>query len=344
MSDVFFKPVSEDPTTDTPRPAAHPPPHEINFIADPSLHRVAKHLRMLGVDCVCRSEHAQDPLALLHCARRQDRLILTTSEELLDIIRDANHSNCVWSDQLSKPFYTFRYFYIKGAKFQERLRHVIHHFNLTETASNQLMNEDLHPRCTACGAVMIASTARHLQDRLDASILTFYTDFWTCEACSAVAYGLREKLDYALRELEAKNIADIVRSSPRFSCTFTLPRELRWLPLQWLTGRDIRNLATCCRSFATMVTDNLFWKWRVERQLHTLTFDQIKECYGIRKTPEPFASVPWRHAEDTLSQDEPKFWMQQYRKYFVKPMGRSSLAQGASDLAVASRGPRPRLR
>jgi uncharacterized protein with PIN domain len=305
------------------------------FVADSSLHRVAKHLRLMGLDCVCKAEYSQTPMKLIELARRQNRIILTVSLSILDLIKSENDALCKSGDtdvptdeETAHDDKSLKYFFIKGADFQERLLHIVKHFGFYHILHDI---QNLHPRCLDCNNGMRECLRCHVQGKLDASIVAYYKDFWFCDVCGSYFYGLREKLLHACKHIETKNYCNVVISGCRHQCTFKLSRVVRWLILCWLRPLDIYHLMQCSKSMFNMATDNIFWKWNFERQLHLLMYETAMLSFTSRKMPMPFGHTPWQNPSDAAIEDPPTFWIQQYRQRFCR---RDSLPRSKGGLKV----------
>ena len=311
-TDIFFHPPPQNPTTDTPRPSIHVShrgaPNDQGFVADASLHRVARHLRMMGVDCVCKSDFSQEPAKLLQCARNERRIILTTSMELLDMITLENQTH-----HFAPAKEPYRYFFLKGHDFRERLKQVTLHYGFHH---DLLKRDTFTPRSPECNVWLNKAAKSDLHGKLEASIIEYYDEFWVCEQSGKAYYGLREELVHALKDVDTTDTGYMIPLENRWHCTFILPRSVRWRVLCYLDFKDLYSLMLSCSTFCAMAHDNLFWKWRYEQQIHTLHFSQIMQSYAGRKLVTPFGHQPFHNPDDPTPVDPEDFWFHNYRDFF----------------------------
>eukprot|EP01006_Ploeotia_vitrea_P004780 TRINITY_DN115411_c0_g1_i1.p1 TRINITY_DN115411_c0_g1~~TRINITY_DN115411_c0_g1_i1.p1 ORF type:complete len:332 (+),score=42.33 TRINITY_DN115411_c0_g1_i1:54-1049(+) len=309
-------------TMDTPRPNV--PNNQPKFISDTSLHRVAKHLRLMGVDCVCYPEFSQHPDKLFEKARAEDRIILTTSTHILALIRDENDIAMAVKKRKEEIcqettkdtlVYTFKYFFLKGHDMPDRLRHICRHFNIVHNP------DAVVTRCLKCNSLLQEATSEQVKDKIDGSVAAFYKRFWVClnTTCGEVSWGIEEQVKTALNELETKNYVNMPPpTAPKPTCTFPIERSNYWKIFLYLPLPDLYNVLLCSQLFKRFALDNVHWKVRFEKSMGQLSYKEIVESYSGRPSLlSPFGKMLWVNPEDHHDPDPSGYWMGQYKKRYI---------------------------
>ena len=149
-------------TTDMPR-----------FLADRTLGRLAKWLRILGYDTTYLPQLS--PQGLIREGRRQKRILLTRDTR---VARQKNLSPCV---------------FVQADRFRDQLRHVI--------ASCQL--DPLHflfTRCLECNDPLADLPKEKVHDRVPAYVWETQSEFRHCPSCHRLYWGATHR-EHVIEEL-----------------------------------------------------------------------------------------------------------------------------------------------
>ena len=132
------------------------PLRDTRFVLDVHLGKLARKLRMLGFDAICRKDLTPDEIISISISQR--RIILTKSRNLLKR-KEITHGYCLNS---SDP--------------PEQLKLVIKRFDLPGS---------LHPfsRCMECNALLESLPAAEAGGRVPADVLERQREFKQCPAC-----------------------------------------------------------------------------------------------------------------------------------------------------------------
>ena len=144
------------------------------FAVDAMLGRLAKWLRILGLDAVYDS--ALRGPRLLHCAAREGRILLTRDTSLIRR-RDV-------------PPHVF----IEADDFRSQLRQVLTAFAIDPHAA-------LFQRCARCNAVLQAIARATVRERVPPYVLATQTNFLHCPVCDHV-YWAATHVDRIRKEIE----------------------------------------------------------------------------------------------------------------------------------------------
>ena len=139
----------------------HPePPETHRFILDTHLGRLARYLRMMGLDVVYSDEDPGDK-ALARRARDEDRVLLT---------RDAG---------LLQRSVVERGRFVRATDPERQLAEVIHHFPV---------RDQLAPfsRCMACNSPLESAVPAEVRDRVPEKVVGEYDRFRICPSCDKV--------------------------------------------------------------------------------------------------------------------------------------------------------------
>lgn len=190
---------------------------DLTFICDSSLSRVAKHLRMMGYDCV--HEPNMTTNFLIFQARRDSRIILTRSRKLLKMIVPtvkSNNSNEIpedseevklWMEERKKrvektidiedsseeeeeenPVDLHQYPYLllgeKTAKGQ--ICEVVSFFQLEFDKSK------IFSRCLECNSIIFKVDKDLVKDKVYLDTWNAFEDFYFCKNCNKVYWGVEK--------------------------------------------------------------------------------------------------------------------------------------------------------
>lgn len=141
--------------------SVHPgPPETHRFILDTHLGRLARYLRMMGLDVVHSDEDPGDA-ALARRARDENRILLT---------RDAG---------LLRRGSIDRGYFVRATNPERQLAEVIHRFPV---------RDQLAPfsRCMACNTLLEAAVPAAVRDRVPPQVAEEYDRFKVCPSCEKV--------------------------------------------------------------------------------------------------------------------------------------------------------------
>lgn len=152
------------------------PPGPVAFLLDVHLGKLARRMRLVGLDVAYRND--ADDAQLADRSQREQRVLLSQDRGLL--MRRA-----VWFAA-----------YVRGTRADAQLADVLDRFRPT-----------LHPwtRCTACNGVLAPAAKADVEDRLEPGTRRTQDEFWRCPDCGRVywpgahAPGLRHTVDEARR-------------------------------------------------------------------------------------------------------------------------------------------------
>jgi uncharacterized protein with PIN domain len=192
------------------------------FICDSSLSRVAKHLRLLGIDCV----HDQDMTSsyLIYLSKTENRIILTRSKKLLlkivpepkkeaktqeieseEVIkwREAKKLNSQMnnndfmdpemeeesSEDDSIPI-NLSYFLIEAKGASDQIMEVVTYFKIEFNKSN------LFTRCLECNTPVKLVEKETIKDRVYKDTYNHNNEFYFCKKCDKVFWGDEDNSNY----------------------------------------------------------------------------------------------------------------------------------------------------
>ena len=145
------------------------PPH---FLADRTVGRLAKWLRILGYDTVYLPQLS--PQGLMREGRRQGRIIVTRDTRILR--------------QKNAPFFVF----IRDNHFRQQLQQVASDCYLTPTT--------LFSRCSECNQLVEATAKEALRDSVPEYVWQTQDTFHRCPQCHRIYWGATHKA-HVLEEL-----------------------------------------------------------------------------------------------------------------------------------------------
>jgi uncharacterized protein len=130
----------------------------MKFIADAMLGKLAKRMRLLGIDVLY--DHAYQDNEVLRLALDQDRIILTRDTGLA-----------------SRPLAQNRIL-IESDRVDEQIQQVVKTSSLPATA--------ILTRCTACNTVLTAPARDEVHDLVSSHVYEQHRDFLRCETCGRI--------------------------------------------------------------------------------------------------------------------------------------------------------------
>ncbi len=133
--------------------------HEIKFIVDVHLGKLAKYLRILGFDTAYKNDYSA--AEILKIAKLQKRIILTKSIALL------------------KNKTVDRGYWVRSLKLVEQLGEIFSRFNLFNNAQP-------FSRCIICNGEIKPIAKNLVLDKLPSNTKQFYNDFSQCQLCNKI--------------------------------------------------------------------------------------------------------------------------------------------------------------
>ncbi len=135
------------------------PLREVRFVIEAGLDKLARLLRLAGLDCVCQQD--LDDLTIFDIASTEKRTIVSRDEQLLKNAR-ATHAYQV---QATDP--------------PTQFREIIEAFDLRRS---------LRPlsRCIECNGQLRIADDADVMDQVPFAVLVAFDDFWQCEQCQHV--------------------------------------------------------------------------------------------------------------------------------------------------------------
>lgn len=132
---------------------------ELRFLVDRNVAKLARNLRMAGVDAASVADAGIAEVALL--AGREERIVLTRNRELLKV---------------------------RTIAFGQLLRSEDPLRQLAEVIERYGLQSRLLPfaRCLQCNAVLIPAAKRDIVDRLEPLTKKYYDDFKQCQSCQRI--------------------------------------------------------------------------------------------------------------------------------------------------------------
>ncbi|GAA0518319.1 hypothetical protein GCM10011581_22710 [Saccharopolyspora subtropica] len=138
-------------------PVARPQPLPSRFVLDVHLGKLARRLRLLGVDTAYRNDADDDEL--IAQAERERRVLLTQDRGIL-------RRRALWAGA-----------YVRGADPAEQLVDVVSRFA-----------PPLAPwtRCTACNGTLVPMSKQDVLDEIEAGTRRHYEEYARCASCARV--------------------------------------------------------------------------------------------------------------------------------------------------------------
>jgi uncharacterized protein len=144
------------------------------FLADRTVGKLARWLRIVGYDTVYLPQLAPD--GLIREAKRQGRIILTRNTRLL------RHNG--------KPELVF----LRDDRFREQLKQVVNTFPLD-------LLPGLFSRCIECNRVLEEAAKNEVRERVPEYVWQTQNEFRRCPACHRLYWGATHR-EHALDELQ----------------------------------------------------------------------------------------------------------------------------------------------
>ncbi len=128
------------------------------FIADCHLGKLAKYLRLIGLDTLYFAQIDDD--ALIDLAKKEKRVILTRDKALYE----RQEAEC---------------FYLESIQTEEQLREIIKAFKLKDQQQN-------FSRCIVCNEPLIRIDKEEIAQRLPPKVLKYFSHFEICTKCDRI--------------------------------------------------------------------------------------------------------------------------------------------------------------
>jgi uncharacterized protein with PIN domain len=132
---------------------------EPHFVLDCHLGRLTAHLRMLGLDCLYRSDFEDAQLADISV--KEDRILLTRDRRLL----------------MQKTI--TRGYLVRSLDSGEQLRETVKRYQLTEWIKP-------FRRCLRCNHPLETVSKQEIEDRLEPLTKLYFDDFQICPDCNQI--------------------------------------------------------------------------------------------------------------------------------------------------------------
>jgi uncharacterized protein with PIN domain len=126
---------------------------ETKFLCDNSIGKLTKHLRLLGVDCICEPDLSN---FLLFKSLKEGRIILINREKILNKLKKLNdpkkinpHENYSSdSDDVEDNPRKYKFYFVKSKTYEEQLDEITTEFKI------EYKEEFLYSRCLKCNFYM----------------------------------------------------------------------------------------------------------------------------------------------------------------------------------------------
>ncbi|OQR86025.1 hypothetical protein ACHHYP_20520 [Achlya hypogyna] len=165
--DFAIVPLAKPTATVTPlKPTNADPDINVRFLVDTHLGKLARWLRMRGIDCVKYEPTNTSRSTILDEAATDARIVITTDRKLAQ--RRAAAA-C---------------FLVTTTDPRKQLFEVLHHFGLGTSSSVE--PKFIHPRCTQCNGdkfTMVDTATAQTKQHLQASTIATVSEFWACDSC-----------------------------------------------------------------------------------------------------------------------------------------------------------------
>jgi hypothetical protein len=138
------------------------PPEPLRFVLDVHLGRLARYLRMLGIDARYANDAADRALARV--ADREGRILLTRDRKLLCRRRIRRGA------------------YVRAADPEAQLREVAAWFDLEGAA-------EPWTRCMRCNGTLTSTPPEAIRDTVPAAVYDAHDTFWQCTRCDQVYWA-----------------------------------------------------------------------------------------------------------------------------------------------------------
>jgi uncharacterized protein with PIN domain len=135
------------------------PVYPLRFIADVNVGKLAKALRMVGVDVLFQNNFTDDSLATI--AGKEDRVVLTRDVGLL------KYREIKWG------------YWLRSQRTTAQLKEVLTHFDLTSAISP-------FTRCINCNGIIAGVEKEKILSQLPPKTIQFFNEFYQCQSCGKV--------------------------------------------------------------------------------------------------------------------------------------------------------------
>jgi uncharacterized protein with PIN domain len=129
------------------------------FIADVNVGKLAKALRMVGIDVLFSNNFADDALAAI--AQRENRIVLTRDLGLL------KYRQIKWG------------YWLRSQRTTTQLKEVLIHFDLTSSIKP-------FTRCIECNGLIVGVEKQEILSQLPPRTMDFFNEFYQCRSCRKV--------------------------------------------------------------------------------------------------------------------------------------------------------------
>jgi uncharacterized protein with PIN domain len=155
------------------------PLRESRFVVDCNLGRLARYLRLLGLDCLYRNDFNDDTVSRI--SEQQHRIVLTRDRRLL-------HRKIITHG-----------LYVRAVKPKEQVKEVLQRLDLHGAVQP-------FTRCTRCNGLLKATSKQTVDHRLEPKTRRYYNHFLQCEQCGQVYWqgSHHERAKRLVRELLSK--------------------------------------------------------------------------------------------------------------------------------------------
>jgi uncharacterized protein with PIN domain/sulfur carrier protein ThiS len=155
------------------------PLRESRFVVDCNLGRLARYLRLLGLDCLYRNDFDDDTVSRI--SQQQRRIVFTRDRRLL-------HRKIITHG-----------LYVRAVKPKEQVKEVLQRLDLHGAVQP-------FTRCTCCNGLLKAISKQTVDHRLEPKTRRYYNDFLQCEQCGQVYWqgSHHERAKRLVRELLSK--------------------------------------------------------------------------------------------------------------------------------------------
>lgn len=150
--------------------------NSLKFIADPGLPGIAKHLRILGIDCIAQNDFTNGYLCYL--AQNTDRILLTKSSKLLLLIKQHEY-RCKKEEVENK----INYYYVESIGCKEQIMEIVTKFKLV------FIEKDMFKRCVKCNGVVQPIEKSLVKGKLHDNVFNENEFFAQCQKCNQITYG-----------------------------------------------------------------------------------------------------------------------------------------------------------
>lgn len=145
------------------------------FVADAMVGKLARWLRVLGVDVVY--DPSLDDHELVALARKEKRILLTRDQPLASSSEDPPR------------------LFIESADFREQLRQVVECCQIDR-------KRGLFTRCVECNGVLELASREEVQEKVPPYVFSTHKEFKRCPRCSRIVWGGTHRQNMQ-RELDA---------------------------------------------------------------------------------------------------------------------------------------------